>query len=394
MKGVVEFDRKERERQERRERGEPSDIEDEEEEEEEEEVKEVHIVPVKEAEQDAESEYEEVTDDEEEEEGNGAEAPEDEGPREMTEEDMLWQLEQMQQGDGEEYAEDEYFDEEPALSNEDAHALFRDLLDDAHISPFTPWDRIVEEGKLVDDERYIALPNMKARRECFDEWSRGRIAVIKEQRESQSKRDPKMPYLQLLDEHASTKLYWPEFKRKFRKEAAMKDMKLPDKDKEKLYREHIKRLAMSKEDLKKDLSKLLKEVPPTHLNRDTSLDALPTQLTTDLRFISLPTKTRNPMIEAYISTLGPAPANGTVEVDNEKEKERKRERERRETALRERENKVMDAQLRQKRDVKFGRQRLQEREAELERAMRVGNRGLRSHFVGDGDGDEEMGDAE
>ena len=247
MKGVIEFDKREREKQERRDRGEPSDVEDEEAQLAE--SKEVTIVPVQQGEdEDEESEYEEVADSEGEEDGDGpskrqrTEAEEDEqmaedGPRDLTEEDMLWQLQEMQQegDDYGDYAEGEYYEEEPALSDEDAKALFRDLLDDAHISPYTPWDRIIEEGKLVDDERYLALSTMKARRDCFDEWARERIQTIKEQRERQAKQDPKIPYFQMLDEHASTKLYWPEFKRKFRKESAMKDMKLSDKDKEKTY---------------------------------------------------------------------------------------------------------------------------------------------------------------
>ena len=401
MKGVVEFDRREREKQERRDRGEPSDIEDEEAELAE--SKEVKIVPVQQQDEEEgdESEYEEVTDSEGEEDGGPSkrqrtedpDEPVDDGPRDLTEEDMLWQLQEMQQDQDDygDYAEGEYYEEEPALSDEDAKALFRDLLDDAHVSPYTPWDRIVEEGKLVDDERYLALSTMKARRDCFDEWSREKIHVIKEQRERQTKQDPKIPYFQLLDEHASTKLYWPEFKRKFRKEAAMKDMKLPEKDKEKYYREHVKRLAMSRDDLKKELSKLLKTIPLVALNRGTSIDALPSQLLTDLKFISLPAKIRNPMIEAYISTLAPAPSDGSAGLDAVAEAEKKRDRERREKALREREDRVQEAKLRQSRDLKYGRQRLREREEELERAMRVGKDGLRGHFAADKD--EEMKDA-
>jgi hypothetical protein len=409
MRGVVEFDRRERERQERRERGEPSDVEDEEAELAE--SREVKIVPVKQAEAEAdESEYEEVevTDSEGEEGGppkrqqtedpadEQEEAEEDAGPREFTEEDMLWQLQEMQQEEGEDYGQegDEYYEDEPPLSDEDANALFRDLLTDSHVSPFTPWDRIIESGALIDDPRYLALETMKARRDCFDEWSRERIAVIKEQREKEAKADPRVAYFQLLDEHASPKLYWPEFKRKFRKEAAMKDMKLPDRDKEKYYREHVKRLAMSKDVLKKDFSALLKEIPLKGLNRDTSLEALPNQLLTDLRFISLPRKTRDPLLEAYVGTLPSAPADGSGDgIDAAAEAEKKRERERREKALREREERVQETKLKQSRDLKYGRQKLREREMELERAMKVGKDGLRGHFA-DADKDTEMKDAD
>ena len=97
------------------------------------------------------------------------------------------------------------------------------------------------------------------------------------------------------------------------------------------------------------------------------------------------------MIEAYISTLAPAPSDGSAGLDAVAEAEKKRDRERREKALREREDRVQEAKLRQSRDLKYGRQRLHEREEELERAMRVGKDGLRGHFAADKD--EEMKDA-
>jgi hypothetical protein len=405
MKGVVEFDRRERERRERHERGEPSDVEDEMAEMAA--AKEIKIVPVKQTQQDGDvSEYEEVevTDSEGEgEEGTSAKRPrteepededEDDGPREFTEEDMLYQLQAMEQGQDNygNYDEEYYEEEEPPLSEEDSKALFRDLLDDHHISPFTPWDRVIEAGQIIDDTRYTALPNMKTRRDVFDDWARERIAAIREQRERQAKQDPKIPYLALLDEHASTKLYWPEFKRKFRKEPAMKDLKLAEKDKEKLYREHVKRLTMPKETLRKDLTALLKSLPLSVLNRGTTLEAVPAALITDLRFISLPVKVRDAMVEAYIATLDTAPEAGDGGADAAAEAQRKRDRERREKALREREERVQEAQLRQQRDLKHGRERLREKEEELERAMRVGKEGIRGHFVEQKD--EEMRDAD
>ncbi|KIV99303.1 uncharacterized protein PV09_08964 [Verruconis gallopava] len=402
MKSVVEFDRREREKQERRERGEASDIEDDAAEMAA--SKEVKVVPVQQADNDEDSsEYEEieVTDSEADDGGEadvadtqrpseGFAQTEDQGPREFTEEDMMYQLESMQQGEGGyDFEPGAYYEEEPPLSEEDANALFRDLLEDHHISPFTPWDRIIEAGHIIDDERYLALPTMKARRECFDRWSHDKIQALKEQREKQAKQDPRIPYLQLLDEHASVKLYWPEFKRKFRKEAAMKDLRLADKEKEKLYREHVKRLSMEKDVLKKDLTSLLKSVPLGKLNRGTSLSALPSEVVGDLRYISLPAKIRDAMIEAYISTLDPAPSNGEGVEDAEAEVQKRRDRERREQALRDREERVREAKRRHQRDLRYGRERLKEKEEELERAMKVGKEGLRGHFVTD----EEMKDA-
>lgn len=401
MKGVVEFDRVEREKRERRERGEPSEDEDEK-------MAEVDefalaataiCAPEKQlrdemAEDSSEYEEVEVTDDEDENEANPSkrqrtEEPAEGQPIDFTEDDIAYQLAAM----GEEYGLDpgEYGNgpeeewEEGAeglpLTEEDSKALFRDLLDDYHISPFSTWEKIIEEGHIIEDGRYTVLSSMKLRKECWDEWARDKIQSLKEQREKQEKKDPRIPYMAFLQKHATPKLFWPEFRRKYKKEPEMKDMKLSDKDREKLYREHINRLKLPQATLKSDLTALLKSQPLSVLNRSTSLVALPPALLTDLRFISLQPSTRNPLIETYISTLPPAPDDAAVSAEDDVEMAKKRaERERREKALARREKRVQEEKRRQKRDLEVGKGRLREEEMELQQAMRVGKDGLKSQL--------------
>jgi hypothetical protein len=412
MKGVVEFDRREREKQERRDRGEPSDLEEDEEAIVAEELAAAGRTsatsgPAQADEADGDSsEYEEIEVTDSEAEGLDGEGtskrqrtdePAEDAPVDFNEDDIAYQLAAMGADygldPGEYGVEDLNGDwEEGAeglpLTEDDSKALFRDLLNDFALNPYKPWDTIIEEGQIIEDDRYIALPNMRARKECWDEWSRTKIQQLKEQREKQEKQDPRIPYIIFLDEHASTKLYWPEFKRKFRKEAALRDQKVAEKDKEKLYREHVKRLQMPQDVLKKDLSTLLKSLPLSALNRSTSLAALPSALLTDLRYISLPQKTRDPLIEAYISTLPPAPSSSDAE-DEEALAARMRERERREKALAERERRVQEEKRRQMREKAVGRERLREGEAEVERAMRVGREGLRAQLEGVGEDMED-----
>jgi hypothetical protein len=395
MTAVVELDRKERERKERRERGEPSDIEEEadamaEIEAElaaaEEEIEIVEVDGEEGMENDGEYEEVEVTDDESEEIGHASkrqriEEPNGDQPREMGEDDLAWQLAQMEEMEmGGDY-EDQYEDEEPALSEEDCKALFKELLDDTRISPFTPWDKILESGALYDDERYKALPNMTARKECFNEWSRDKAQFLKEEKAKAAKRDPRIPYLAFLDQHATPKLYWPEFRRKFKKEPELKDQKLSDKDKEKLYRDHIKRVGMRSSDLKSDLTALLRAQPLALLNRSTTLDSLPSAVLTDLRFISLPSSARDSMINTYISALPPAPKGVVYSAEEEAERAKKwAERDRREKALADRERRVREEKRKQERDLAYGKGRLREEEVEIERAMIVGKEGLKSYL--------------
>jgi hypothetical protein len=395
MTAVVEFDRTEREKRERRERGEPSDNK-------EDAVmaeieadlataeadirKEIVEVDGEEGmENDEEYEEVEVTDDEGEQQQHApkrqkTEEPQQDQPMGTEEDDLAWQLAQMEEMEG--GFEEEYEAEEEApLSEEDCKALFKELLDDTHVNPYTPWNNVLEKGSLYEDERYKALPNMKARKDCFDEWAREKAQHLKEEKAMQQKLDPRIPYLAFLDHYATPKLYWPEFRRKYKKEAEMKDGKLADKDKEKLYRDHIKRLGMRSSDLKSDLTALLRSQPLASLHRSTTIDTLPEPVLTDIRYISLPPSTRNSLIETYISTLPPAPEGAAASAEEDAEANKKwEERRRREKALAERERRVQEERRKQERELAYGKGKLREEEMEVERAMKVGKEGLRAQL--------------
>lgn len=223
---------------------------------------------------------------------------------------------------------------------------------------------------------------MKARKECFDEWARDKMQYLKDEKAKQQTRDPKIPYLAFLDHYATPKLYWPEFRRKYKKEPELKDAKLPDKEKERLYRDHIKRIGMRQSDLKSDLSALLRAQPLASLHRSTTIDTLPTSILTDLKYISLPPSTRDSLIETYISTLPDAPEGATASAEEDAERAKRRaERDRREKALAERERRVQADKRRQERDLAYGKGRLREEEEEIERALKVGKEGLMKHLV-------------
>jgi hypothetical protein len=342
------------------------------------------------------SEYEEVevTDDENEEIENPpkrqrtGEDTQDE-PIEFNEDDIAYQLAAM----GQEYGLDpgEYDDgnmedwdegaEGLELTEEDSIALFKDLLNDSGLNPYSPWEKIVEEGKLVDDTRYTALATMKARKETWDEWSRDKIKHLRDLKATEEKKDPRIPYLSFLQRHATPKLYWPEFKRKYKKEPEMRDNSLPDKDREKFYREHINRLKLSQSSLKADLIALLQAQPLSALNNATIASHLPSVVLSDIRYISLEPATRDTVIESHIRSLPPPPESAAEEESEEAAKERM-DKQRRQKALEERERKVTEEKRRQKRNLEFGKGRLREEEAEIARAMTVTKKGLKDHLMG------------
>ncbi|KAH9211968.1 hypothetical protein DL95DRAFT_391990 [Leptodontidium sp. 2 PMI_412] len=354
--------------------------------------------PITEGEEEVDSsEYEEVevTDDEDED-GDGenpskrqrTEEPGPEEPVEFNEDDIAFQLAAM----GQEYGLDpgEYGDENMEdweegaegmeIAQEDSAALFKDLLNDSGINPYSPWEKLVEEGKLVDDLRYTALTSMKARKEVWEEWTREKIKILRELRAKEEKKDPRMPYLAFLQKHANPKLYWPEFKRKYKREPEMRDSSMSDKDREKFYRDHINRLKLPQATLKSDLLALMKAQPPSMLNNATLHSHLPAAILADIRYISLDPSIRDPLVEGYITTLPPPPESNDGEETEEMIKERK-DRDRRQKALEDREQRVAEEKRRQKRNLEFGKGRLREEEEELAKAMNVTKKGLKDHLM-------------
>ncbi|KZZ97369.1 FF domain protein [Moelleriella libera RCEF 2490] len=320
---------------------------------------------------------------------------EDDGPAaiEFTEADIAAQLQAM----GEDYGLEpgDYDDgnvnswpegtEGVDFSEQDAKLLFKDLLNDYNVNPYSPWEKLMEEGKIVEDVRYTALTTTRARKEIWDEWTREKIGHLKEQRAKQERKDPKVAYMAFLQQKATPKLYWPEFKRKYRKEEPMKDMKMSDKDREKAYREHISRLKLPQATLKSDLTALLKAQPVQVLNSKTSAENLPAQILTDMRYISLDPTVRDPLIEAYIQTL-PAPREGEdAPAEEGAEHMKAREaRAKRERALEDRNRAVEEGKMRREKELALSKARLREEERALDAAMRVGKRGLQSQLAGDG----------
>lgn len=186
------------------------------------------------------------------------------GPAELTEDDIAWQLAQMEASDDEydaayadnddpdpdNTAEDGAEEEDQGLeiTAEDNLALFRALLDDTSTSPYATFESLLDLPQYHSDPRWLALPNMASRRDAFVSWSRDRVADIKaqaslrQQNDENEEEEPVVAYLRFLSEKASPKLYWPEFKRKWKKEGVMRGYEPSEKERERLYRDFVGRL--------------------------------------------------------------------------------------------------------------------------------------------------------
>jgi FF domain len=143
-------------------------------------------------------EYEEVDESDEEDGGNSAKRQRTQSPDQpidFNEDDIAWQLAAMggdgNEDDGEFAGVDGFLELEgnDPLTELDSKELFKDMLDDYLVSPYSTWEKVIEEGKVVEDERYKILPNMKSRREVWDEWSRDKIRKLKEEKAKAEKKD-------------------------------------------------------------------------------------------------------------------------------------------------------------------------------------------------------------
>ncbi|KAK9474205.1 uncharacterized protein V1510DRAFT_361510 [Dipodascopsis tothii] len=157
---------------------------------------------------------------------------------EYNEDDIEWQIQAMM---AESMGADEEGQEEAQAA---AVASFMALLDAGKLNPFSPWE--TELQKVVHDPRFMAIRSNADRKALFDEWAKVRVVEVRAEKAHEVRRDPQDEFLDFLRLHATTKLFYTEFKRKFRKDPGFRDSKLLDRQKEKLYREYVDELKKRK----------------------------------------------------------------------------------------------------------------------------------------------------
>ncbi|KAL9051066.1 MAG: hypothetical protein Q9162_006239 [Coniocarpon cinnabarinum] len=322
---------------------------------------------------------------------------------EFTEDDIAAQLAAMGQsldppgphndddgeGDGKENHEREEEDEEQGLelTPEDAQNLFHALLTDNKTNPYTTWKNLIASPQgetLINDDRYTLLPTMRARESAFLSWSQQAIARNKASQEKQARLDPRVPFLELLAKEASVKLYWAEFRRKFRKEGVMNTSKLQDKDREKLYREWASLVKRkSSREREDELWDLFKDIPASDAwNRDVDAydsEELPQKITSDIHWAVVKPEKRARMVKEFIRRLPYKDELDALGEEDERDAEyrMRREERRKARALEVRERQVLEQKRRAHCETRHGREALLLEEEELRRAMRVSREGLK-----------------
>ncbi|KAG2219365.1 hypothetical protein INT45_006073 [Circinella minor] len=198
-------------------------------------------------------------DDDKEEEGEGE--PE---ATEMTEEDLLFQLEGMDPTELEAMGllpppqeEQEQVPEQPLIqqqqqqqqqpsesqmAEEERVELFTQMLSEKEISPFSTWER--ELPKLINDERYNLIQPLSKRKNLFDNFCR--ILVQEHKAKKPISKPPEEEYMKLLKQEVNSKMYWEDFRRKVKNDSRFKAIR-DNKTREILFKDYIKKLRKEKD---------------------------------------------------------------------------------------------------------------------------------------------------
>ncbi|KAK4055973.1 hypothetical protein OIO90_002966 [Microbotryomycetes sp. JL221] len=137
------------------------------------------------------------------------------------------------------------------VSQEEAAAFFKVMLSEKDIDPMAPWD--MELPKFINDPRYLAVKQLKIRRDLFDEFCKDKIrerrAAKKKATESGAVQtvDPTTAYRDLLKQHVtSTRTHFSDFKKAHQKDPRFKNFGKTEGDKEKVFRQWLRELGEHK----------------------------------------------------------------------------------------------------------------------------------------------------
>ncbi|CEQ43132.1 SPOSA6832_05033 [Sporobolomyces salmonicolor] len=135
------------------------------------------------------------------------------------------------------------------VSQVEAAALYKILLDEKDINPMAPFEN--ELPKFINDPRYHAVKSTRDRRDLFDEFCKEKIreqrAAKKKLAEHGVKIDPLTAYRALLSSSVtSTRTHFSDFKRAHQKDARFREFGKTEGEKEKEFKRFLRELGERK----------------------------------------------------------------------------------------------------------------------------------------------------
>lgn len=152
------------------------------------------------------------------------------------------------------------------VAPEEGRALFKALLYEKDISPFSPWELALPQ--FINDPRYVLLASMKERRDAYEEYCReaGRARRLNKPKAVavEKKVDPERDFKALMrEEVTSTRTRFDDFRKKFKRERRFYSFGRDDRDREKAFKVHLRELGERKradaDRAEADFFELLKE---------------------------------------------------------------------------------------------------------------------------------------
>ncbi|KAK3284350.1 hypothetical protein CYMTET_7996 [Cymbomonas tetramitiformis] len=232
--------------------------------------------------------------------------------------------------------------------HEQRKARFRDMLVERGVTPFSRWEK--ELPKIVFDQRYKAIPDIKERRAIFDHFVRNRAEEVRKEKRANMKAAAEN-FKALLDEteaagdltHETTyetleekwgrDSRWTSIEPKER-EAQLSERLLPVKKAEE------ERLGAEAKVAEAGFRSMLEDRGVTGSSRWSKMKE---QLAEDSRFLAVARQRREIIFRSYVAELQMAEENNRKqEEDREREEESRRQREREIRKRKEREEEEMD----------------------------------------------------
>ncbi|KAI8086534.1 uncharacterized protein BX664DRAFT_360056 [Halteromyces radiatus] len=134
---------------------------------------------------------------------------------------------------------------EDQVSEEERVELFTQMLTEKDISPFASWEK--ELPKLITDPRYQLVQPHNKRKTLFNNYCR--LLALEKKSNEKPKTSVEEEFKKLVEDIATNKMYWDDFRRKAKDDPRFKAIR-ESKLRETLFKDHIK--TLSKKETNKD----------------------------------------------------------------------------------------------------------------------------------------------
>lgn len=240
------------------------------------------------------------------------------------------------------------------VAPEEGRALFKALLYEKNISPFSPWELALPQ--FVNDPRYVLLGSMKERRDAYEEYCReaGRARRLnKPVPVAVEKADPERDFRALMrEEVTSTRTRFDDFRRKHKKDRRFYSFGRDDREREKAFKVHLRELGERKradaDRAEADFYELLKETRGVVSTSEWAV--VKKDISGDARYDAVGSSSlRAELFANYLKKIGEEVVDETPEQAAERKLRERKEKQ--EASLKDRASKVRDQQAKVSEDV-------------------------------------------